>query len=73
MIEACPDCESSDIEPVQAESFTGPELSKGDNYRCENCQDHFTTPMYRKPRNSRNSGRSGITKKLMEADPEDWP
>ena len=73
MIEACPDCESSDIEPVQAESFTGPERSKGDNYRCENCKEHFTTPMYRKPRNSRNSGRSGITKKLMEADPEEWP
>ena len=73
MIEACPECESSDIEPVQAESFTGPELSKGQNYRCENCQDHFTSPMCREPRGSRNSGRSGITKKLMEANPEDWP
>ena len=73
MIEACPDCESSDIEPVQAESFSGAELSKGDNYRCENCKEHFTTPMYREPRGSRNSGRSGITKKLMEADPNDWP
>ena len=73
MIEACPKCESSDIEPVQAESFSGAELSRGDNYRCENCKEHFTTPMYREPRGSRNSGRSGITKKLMEADPNDWP
>jgi len=73
MIKCCPECESSDIEPVQPESFTGPELSDGQNYRCENCQDHFEKPMYRQAQSSRDAGRSGLTKELVEADPEDWP
>lgn len=73
MIEACPECDSTRIESVQPESITGPILEKNQNYRCDNCKQHFANPRVRKEQSSRNAGRSGITKKLMEADPEDWP
>lgn len=73
MIECCPECGSSDIESVQPESITGPILERNQNYRCDGCQLHFDTPAVREPESSRNAGRGGLTKKLVDANPEDWP
>ena len=53
--------------------ISGPTSNAIKRYRCSDCKEHFNTPAQRKAKNSRNSGRSGLTKKLMDANPEDWP
>lgn len=73
MIECCPECASSRIELQGPGGFTGPKSEATKRYRCSDCRNQFDKTDSRKPESSRNAGRSGITKKLMDADPEDWP
>ena len=73
MIEACPECDASNIELNSPGGISGPKGTSSKRYRCHDCGTHFDEPIKRKPLSSRNAGRSGLSKKLMEADPEEWP
>jgi len=62
-ISCCPECESSWI---RREAKT--------HNRCEDCGLKFETCKMRERRNHDGShGRSGATKRLIDADPDDWP
>lgn len=73
MIECCPECRSANFELNGPGGFSGPTTEATKRYRCRDCSEHFDEPNERKELSTRNAGRSGLSKKLMEADPEDWP
>lgn len=67
MIEACPQCDSSQIQNVVGH-YEGPNDIES-CYRCASCQAHFEQPTERESKTD-STVRSGFARKLEKADPD---
>lgn len=73
MIEACPVCDSANFEINSNGGYQGPKDQTSKHYRCRDCGKLFDESVTREVIGNRDTGRSGMTKKLVDANPEDWP
>lgn len=72
-IRACPECDSCDITPLQPQKPAG--RSENDprlRWWCCACDHRFVSPRIRQPKNP-GGGRNGLSRALVEADPDEWP
>jgi len=65
MIEVCPNCDRPDHE-------TNHQPDQLD-YWCFTCGHRFDEPEQREQKNNGSETRKGTSKKLLDANPEDWP
>jgi hypothetical protein len=65
MIEVCPECDRASFETNHQPDYP--------DYWCHQCEHRFNTPNKREPKNNGSSTRKGTSKKLLDANPEDWP
>jgi len=65
----CPECDNGNI-TRQPNKPTGNNDKR--KWLCRVCGHRFDDPTYREPKNdTENHGRSGLSKKLLDMDPED--
>ena len=71
-IEACPRCDSARLKMNCVGGMKTHATPTNGRYRCNECGHYFDTPEEREPEGHRNTGGT-MRKKLMNANPKDWP
>lgn len=71
-VAACPECDHAPVTLVAPGGMDAQPDAKG-RYGCQSCSARFDVPTYRERKRGTGAPTSGTAKRLLDADPDDWP